>query len=140
MTIRSAKEFIALRTSEDSAEYHRAAHEDAPMEVWLDLVEHHPHMREWVAHNKTVPMEILRMLVADPDWRVRHMVAMKNKADARILEQLSADEDESIRMRVARHRNTATETLRRLLDDPWDQIREKAAERLRERGEEEQRA
>lgn len=135
MTIESAAEFVALRTSENPDQYHRAAHEEAPLEVWLDVIRQYPEMREWVAHNKTVPMEVLRLLASDPDWRVRHMVAMKNKADADILDRLAGDEDESIRMRVARHRNASSETLRRLLDDPWDQVREKAAERLRERGE-----
>lgn len=135
MTVHSAAEFIALHHSVDQDDYDRASHEDAPMEVWLELIEHHAEMRFWVAQNKTVPMEVLRLLASDPDWRVRHMVAMKNKADADILDRLAGDEDESIRMRVARHRNASSETLRRLLDDPWDQVREKAAERLRERAE-----
>jgi hypothetical protein len=36
--IASAEEFVALRTSEDPEEYNRAAHDEAPEEVWWDVI------------------------------------------------------------------------------------------------------
>jgi hypothetical protein len=60
--IRSAEEFIRLRTSEDAADYLRAATDDASLEVWQEIITHHADMRSWVAHNKTVPVEILWVL------------------------------------------------------------------------------
>ncbi len=55
--INSADDFVRLRCSEDRNEYERAAWDEAPLEVWLDVIERFPDMRFWVACNKTVPME-----------------------------------------------------------------------------------
>ena len=43
--ITSAAEFLQLRTSEDPSEYRRAAHEDAPESVWVEIVRDLPEMR-----------------------------------------------------------------------------------------------
>ena len=68
------QEFLDLRTSEDPGNYYRAAHEDVPAEVWNELIEAYPESRFWVANNKTVPLEILRILASDQDAKVRTMV------------------------------------------------------------------
>ncbi len=75
--INSAEEFTTLRTSSDPALYGRAAHDHASIDTWLDLITHFPEMRTWVAHNKTVPLEILRILARDPAPQVRACVADK---------------------------------------------------------------
>lgn len=79
--ISSAQEFLGLRFSEDPELYNRAAHEEAPEDVWLELVEEYPESRFWVAQNKTVPLTVLKRLASDDDSRVRGMVAMKRKLD-----------------------------------------------------------
>ena len=101
MTINSADEFVRLRESTNPAEYHRAGHEEATLEVWRDVIERYPDMRKWVAYNKTVPLEILATLASDPDWYVRSTVAMKRKLTPDLLDQLAADKSKSIRMQVA---------------------------------------
>jgi hypothetical protein len=60
--ISTAEEFVQLRTSEKPAEYLRAASEPAESGVWLEIISRYPAMREWVARNKTVTPEILRVL------------------------------------------------------------------------------
>lgn len=82
--IRSADEFLALRYSDDKEQYDRAAHEEAPIEVWRELVDSYPESRFWVAHNKSVPLDILRMLATDIDPHVRGMVAGKRKPTSRL--------------------------------------------------------
>ena len=133
MTIHSADEFVSLRHSEDPANYRRAAGEEAAVDVWRDVIDRYPEARVWVAQNKTVPLEILAVLVSDADTEVRHMVAMKRKLTPELLDQLSMDDDESIRMRVAMHENVANGTLQRLRDDSWECIREFVSERLGDR-------
>ncbi|MEU9885615.1 hypothetical protein [Sphaerisporangium sp. NPDC051011] len=132
--ITSAQEFLSLRFSDDPAEYNRAAREPAPLEVWLELINDHPEARFWVAHNKTVPIEVLRLLATDADWRVRSMVASKNKAPSDVLERLSTDEHDAIRQTVAGHPNTPTETVLSMCDDHWDEIRATARRNLSRRG------
>ena len=129
--IASADEFIRLRTSSDPAEYRRAAHEVAPTTVWLELVAKHPEMRFWVAQNKTVPIEILKILGRDPDPRVRWMVASKRKLDEETLGRLAADPDESVRFAVAQNPNTPDAVLRSMLEDPWSEIVRVVDQRLR---------
>lgn len=75
--IESAEEFVRLRQSSDPEEYRRAAWEEASVETWLDVVERYPEMRSWVAHNKTVPLQILEMLRHDPDEQVQWTVREK---------------------------------------------------------------
>lgn len=102
--IRSAEEFARLRKSDHLEEYDRAANDSASIDVWRDVISRYPDMRRWVAHNKTVPIEILAVLARDPDSHVRLMVAMKRKLTLDILERLADDDDESVRLRVAMHR------------------------------------
>lgn len=115
--INSAAEFLALRTSDDPADQRRAGHEAADVAVWLDVIEKYPAMREWVAYNKTVPLEVLELLASDPDERVRWSVAVKRKIDDDLLRKLALDEDENVRARVARHHHASTELLESLLND-----------------------
>ena len=56
--INSAEEFVRLRTSEQKEEYSKAVEDEAPISVWLDIVDRFPEMKEWVVHNRTVPLEI----------------------------------------------------------------------------------
>lgn len=75
--IDSADDFVRLRTSDDPADYNRAATEEAAENTWLDVIERFPEMRFWVAQNKTVPLSVLEVLRHDPDENVRHMVTSK---------------------------------------------------------------
>jgi hypothetical protein len=115
--IRSADEFVSLRTSELPAEYLRAAHDSAPNEVWLDVIERFPEMRRWGAQNKTVPVEVLTALASDSDPHVRLMEAMKNKLTNELFALLAADQDDAVRARIAYNKNVPVEILKRLAED-----------------------
>jgi len=61
--IESAEEFLRLRSSSAKSEYDRATYEETAIVVWLNVIRNYPEFREWVVHNKTVPLEILEYLV-----------------------------------------------------------------------------
>ena len=126
----TAEEFVRLRSSTDPAEYGRAATEEAPLEVWYDVIDRFPDYRQWVAHNKTIPMEILEVLATDPDWIVRTMVASKNKLTPELMALLARDPREAVRHTIAHHKRAPRELLEELRNDPWDAIRILANERL----------
>lgn len=128
--ITSAEEFVALRTSDDQDRYLQAAHDTAPEAVWLDVITRFPDMREWVAHNKTVPLSILVILANDTDSRVRDMVAMKRKAGPVLLEKLARDPDGGARHSVACNRKTPVSVLHILAHDQETFIAETAKRRL----------
>ena len=128
--IASVDEFIRLRYSDDPSEYRRAANEPAALGVWLELIERHPDSRVWIARNKTVPVEVLSILVEDPSPEVRFAVAMKRSLTPGLLDRLADDPDESVRLQVARHRNTPKGILERLARDDWESVASAAAERL----------
>lgn len=128
--LKTAEEFVRLRTSQDPNLYRRAAQEPASEEVWLDIVRKYPEMRKWVAHNKTVPNSVLQLLAEDPDDDVRWMVAQKRKADTNILEKLARDPSESVRQRVAFNPKTPDSLLNELARDPCEMIAQVARDRL----------
>jgi hypothetical protein len=128
--IKSADEFIHLRTSGDPAEYNRSAHDEAPIEVWREIIVHRPDFRSWVAHNKTVPVEILAILAHDPSAEVRHCVAMKNKLPRELMIELADDVDQTVRQRIAHNKNAPIEALRKLTTDEVRDISEHAKARL----------
>jgi hypothetical protein len=104
--------------------------DEAPLEVWRDLIKNHPDMKSWVAHNKTVPMEILEVLSTDRESDVRNAVARKRKLTKAMFERLARDADEGVRLAVAYNANTPDEVLQLLVDDSWDQVAAKAKARL----------
>lgn len=128
--IESADEFRRLRESDDPGEYRRAAHDSAPSEVWRDVIARFPELREWVAHNKTVPHEVLAELASDPDPRVRWTVAAKRKLGPELQLRLAADPDEGVRQRIAWNARATRAALERLADDPWAVVAEHARARL----------
>ena len=130
--ITSANEFIRLRTSELKQEYDRAASDEAPLDVWWELVRKHPDMKVWVVHNKTVPLAILDALSTDDDTAVRDAVARKRKASFEILERLAHDPDSGVRYAVACNKKTSPSILKMLLGDQWDVVAAKAKARLSE--------
>ena len=132
--IETAEEFVRLRTSESPADYLRAASDTAPIKVWLALIQDYPAMRTWVAHNKTVPAEVLFLLARDPDPSVRYCVAMKNKLPLALFELLANDADPSVRQRIAYNKNAPTDILNHLLQDSSPLVAENARSRLAERG------
>lgn len=100
--IESAEQFVWLRRSELKDEYDRATNEPAPLDVWQAVIEDYPDMRGWVAHNRTVPDEILRRLAADEDPAVRLRVAMKRQVPEDVIAMLADDADEDVRGAIAR--------------------------------------
>ncbi|MDF0705574.1 hypothetical protein [Flagellimonas okinawensis] len=95
--IHSPEEFIRLRTSENLDEQRKSATDSADVKTWLKIIENYPSMREWVAHNKTVPLEILELLATDIDVKVRYVVARKRKINNRIFDLLKTDSEETVR-------------------------------------------
>jgi uncharacterized protein (UPF0147 family) len=110
--------------------YRRSIHDEAPEEIWNDIIHNYPEWRKWVALNKTVPISILDELSHDPDVDVRLTVAMKRKIPPSIFRRLAQDLDESVRERVVYNAKTPPSVLEEMIDDPIDRIAEKARERL----------
>ncbi|TMP38170.1 HEAT repeat domain-containing protein [Pseudoalteromonas rubra] len=128
--IESAEEFVRLRMSEKQAEYTRAAHDEASLEVWIKVIENYPDMAVWVAQNKTIPYEILELLADHSENRVRSMVASKNKLKEPLMLKLAVDTDEAVRMSIVRHKKATLKVLTLLLNDTWCEISDKASERI----------
>lgn len=99
--ITSAVEFYRLRDSQNPEEYNRAAHDEASIDIWMEVIDQRPDMRFWVAHNKTVPIEVLEILATDSDSNVRDMVARKRKISEAIALKLAEDPDDTVRAALA---------------------------------------
>ncbi len=95
--IKSAEEFKKLRESVSEQEYFRAANDESSIEVWMTILLKYPDLAFWVAHNKTIPLEILYILAEHEDENIREIVARKRKIDFRIFEILRNDLSQSVR-------------------------------------------
>ena len=120
--IKSAEEFVRLRESDKQEEYFRAAHEEADVEVWHQVIAQFPDMKSWVAHNKKIPESIIRILAKDNNADVRFFIAQKRKTPPDVLEALSTDLSESVRIAVATNKKTPRYILESMLKDEWDEI------------------
>lgn len=129
--ITSAEEFYALRSSSIKSEYDRAATEEAPISVWRDVIKKYPNYRRWVAHNKSVPLEILEEL-CQFDSTVRQFVAAKRKLSPALFEALSWDESYVVRIAVAANKKAPIAILERLLNDQSKPVARAAAYNLEE--------
>lgn len=118
----SVEEFLELRMSPDPAKYRRSTHDQAPTAVWRKVIADHPDMRKSVAHNATVPLEILRTLADDADPKVRMTVAMSSTCDEALFEKLATDEDPSVRLCVAYNEKASRVVLETLAKDRWERV------------------
>lgn len=132
--IASAAEFCRLRQSADPDECRQAAHDEAPTRVWFEVIRDHPGMRFWVAQNKTVPVEVLERLAADPDVRVRQMVARKRKITEKLALTLARDRDETVRAALLHNRKLPATALALLRDDSSPLVQETLRERQKRDG------
>jgi hypothetical protein len=122
--ITTAQEFCRLRESTIPEEYWRAAHEEASVEVWREIIAVRPDMRTWVAHNKTIPLEILEELSFDSDVAVRCEVAGKRKISEAIAVRLAKDPDEGVRIQLIYNQKLPAAALIVLRDDPSEFVRQ----------------
>lgn len=127
--IASAAEFVRLRTSQVPEEYGRAAQDTATEAVWNEVIDRHPEMRPWVAHNKTIPEAIVRRLMEVGDHETRLMLAYKKKTPPDLLERLARDPSESVRLAVARHPKLPEAAREALAGDPFEEVRKVIAGR-----------
>lgn len=126
--ISSAKEFIALRELNDE----RASHDTADLKIWLEVIEHYPDYKIWVIHNKTVPIEILEILVHDSDPKVRGAVARKRKINDTIFDILKTDKEESVRYDLISNTNLPINKLKQIKTDDSEWLEQKLKEKLSE--------
>ena len=123
--IKSAQEFITLRSSKIKEEYDRASNETADISTWIEVIENHPDFKEWVIHNKTVPVEILELLALDNDPNIRCAVARKRKISDKIFLALSRDRDDNVRYALLCNTALGKEKLKQIqtTDSEWLKIK-----------------
>lgn len=119
--IESAEEFIRLRNSEEKSEYDRAAMEEAPISVWRDIISLYPDHRKWVAHNNTVPLEILEELCVY-EASVREFVAMKRKLSYSLFNLLANDSNAAVRQQIAANKKVPLDLLKKLRVDSDEDV------------------
>ena len=119
--INSAENFIKLRISDNLEEQHRASFDEADEAVWLEIIHKYPEYKEWVIHNKTVPIQILEILAQDEDASVREAVARKRKINDYIFNILSTDKEEQVRYALISNTKLSKEKKIRIQtnDSPW---------------------
>lgn len=85
------------------------AWDEAPLDVWQEVIQKYPDMSFWVAQNKSVPVEILSILASDPEFFVRQRIAYNKKATFKALQILSHDNNDEL----------STHALKRISEDRY---------------------
>ena len=85
------------------------------------------HVREEVAYNPKIPVDILRKLAGDENEHVRWGAIRNPNIPADILRELAEDKDERMRYEVARNPNTPIDILMRLAEDVDKNVRQGVA-------------
>lgn len=110
--IQTIREFIELAENDDD----RAKTCSADKTLWMQIVQHHPELKEIAIHNKNSP--ILEEMASDPDPKIRSIVARQRRCSSELLECLARDPDDRVRLAVAENGKTPEESLERLrMDD-----------------------
>ncbi|WP_238419530.1 HEAT repeat domain-containing protein [Gordonia sp. 'Campus'] len=133
--ITSLSEYESLLNSDDLEDRHRAARDSAPAEVWLRIISEVPEYRAFVVQNKTLPLDVLRILAQDVDRDVRFTVAMRRAAakDETITDLLASDPDAGVRAALAKNPKLSQTLLQRLARDEDEWVRECAENSLAQR-------
>jgi hypothetical protein len=85
------------------------------------VISRFPGYRKWVAHNKTVPLEILTEL-CQFESDVRRSVAVKRKLSVELFELLARDPDPVVRQGIASNKKAPISIVRGLFDDPDEDV------------------
>ncbi|MFZ5273777.1 hypothetical protein [Enterobacter asburiae] len=132
--IESTEEFLKLRNSDIPSEYNRAANEEAPISVWLDLINEYPEMRVWVARNRTIPKKIVDILSKDPSPLVRDAICSKYPLDMELYVLFSKDMDEGVRSRLTYNKSTPLSILKEMSEnDPSEFVKSQALNQYKKR-------
>ena len=102
--------------------YRRATHlQPLPEELLAKLAGGNDWAKRLAARHPSTPLESLRALASDEEWRVRQAVAANPNLSAEILLQLAQDSDADVRRAVAANPEVPASALERLaLDDQND--------------------
>ena len=132
--ILSAEEFVRLRESEDPSEYIRSGVDTAELSVWLDIIYKYPEMRVWVARNRTVPPEVIRLLAKDNDPLVSGSISRKYPLEDDLYHDLSRDIDEGIRAGLTYNKKIPIDILKYMSEnDSSEFVKEVALEKYNQR-------
>ncbi|AIK96202.1 hypothetical protein [Candidatus Odyssella acanthamoebae] len=131
--IKSAEEFIRLRKSRIPEEYNRANDEFIPDEVCHAVIKKDLDMKEYIAGNTSISLNMIIYLADDEDVDIRVRIAEKPNLTRGLFEKFVCDPDESVRHRLVFNRHTPLDILERLTHDEWDVCAEDAKEVLEKR-------
>lgn len=119
-------EYLNLVNSEDKEDTNRTINEELSSELILEIIKNYPGKKSWLAHNKHLPVSVLRLLALDENDDVRFTIAMKKKCDRHIFEILMKDPNFSVRMAVVRNNKLPIDLLKLLAFDKENEISEEA--------------
>ena len=131
--IKSAEEFLSLMRSEEKEDYERFRNDEAPLDVWEDIISRYPLASEWVARNRKSPTKILEKLARDKRSLVRSEVASVRRIPESLQLKLAHDPEYSVRRALAYNAKAAVSVLKLLAKDKENTISAKAKERLNEK-------
>ncbi|MFK0313325.1 hypothetical protein ACIQUF_19095 [Pseudomonas sp. NPDC090233] len=106
------------------------AHQQAPEEIWLEILNRYPELDTAVASNKTIPDSIIELLSISDDVNVRWRIALKRRLSRSAFDRLAIDKDASVRQRIACNPKVPIDILRQLTQDDDEMVADSAKKKL----------
>lgn len=131
--ITSVEEFIEILSSDEESGTGESRSCRATENLWIQIISEYPHLKKWVAWNKTIPFNVLEILSGDDEPEIRWWIASKRKISVDLLEKFSKDVNSSVRERVVFNASTPVHILKELSLDTDADIAENAQRKLIER-------
>ena len=129
--ITSKDEFLRLCSSQKPEEINKSLSDNAPLVIWLEVVEAYPERRIDVAQNITIPAEVMRILASCNDPLVRSLIAQKRRLIPDLFPLLARDSDETVRRSIAANKKTPFDILKLLTMDNIESVASVAEYNLR---------
>lgn len=128
--ISSAREFILLCASQRELDVAKSLQDEAPLEVWEDLIFNFKTYQIDVAQNRTIPAEIMKELANQGDEIVRSILAEKRKLPFDLFHYFSKDPSPLIRKIIAANQKTPIDIVENLANDEDEDVASVARFRL----------
>ncbi|MFS2164216.1 hypothetical protein [Variovorax sp. Varisp62] len=128
--IKSADEFISLCNSKDESDIARSFADEAPLNVWEDLILNFRSHQIDVAQNRTIPYEVMKVLATQGDELVRSILAEKRRLPVDLFDFLSKDSSSLVRKKIAANKKAPADIVKNLAEDGDDDVARVARFRL----------
>ena len=118
----------ARRQETPAARFARVGHSEDGRDALMALIDSTPGVGVLLGRHRLIPIDLLRTLSADPDWRVRLACASNHAAPEDVLDRLMRDADSDVRGAALRNPSATDDLVKNVADPSHPEVRRRLAQ------------